>query len=309
MRKTLIALMLSLLAVAGPGQAANPYDAAITVNEGVVTFYDIDQRMLLLSALGASGDIRKLAIQQLTEDRVKLQAAKAMEIELPEGAIDGGLEEFATQRGLKVDDVLRVLEERHIDRQTMDDFVKSGLLWREVVVARFRARAQPSETDLDDAMALAANRPTEMLHMAEIAIPFAERGEAETLALADDIYRQLQRGASFATMAREYSRSATAAQGGTLAPVPTTQVPGAFRTQVLLLRPGQATRPIPISGGVALIKLVSISTQPPAGKAEDTPEAREALRQQLFGERITSFGNGYLQELLGNALIDDRTAE
>lgn len=309
MRKILIALLLSIVAAGGPAHAANPYAAAITVNDGVVTFYDIEQRVKLLTALGASGDLRKLAIQQLTEDRVKVQAAKALEIELPEGAIQSGLEEFATQRGLTVEDVQKVLVGRGIDQQTMDDFVESGLLWREVVVARFRARSQPSEADLDAAMALAATKPTEMLTMAEIAIPFAERGEAETLALADDLYRQLQRGASFAALAREYSRSATAPEGGTLAPVPTSRVPPAFRTQVLLLRPGQATRPIPISGGVALLKLVSISSQPPAGKAEDTPEAREALRQQLFTDRITSFGNGYLQELLSDALITDRSAE
>lgn len=306
MRTILLALMLSLPA-ALPAAAANPFAAAVTVNDGVITFYDIDQRMKLLEALGASGDLRKIAVQQLTEDRVKLQAAKALEIELPEGALDSGLEEFATQRSLKVDDVLRVMEARGIDRQTMDDFVKSGLLWREVVVARFRARSQPSEADLDAAMALAARKPTETLTMAEIAIPFAERGEAETLALADDLYRQLQRGASFAAVARDYSRSATAAEGGTLAPVPTARVPAAFRTQVLLLRPGQVTRPIPISGGVAIIKLVSIGQQPPAS-AEDTPEAREALRQQLFSERITSFGNGYLQELLGDALITEQAA-
>ena len=38
----------------------------------------------------------------------------------------------------------------------------------------------------------------------------------------------------------------------------------------------------------------------------DDPEVREALRQQLFAERITSFGQGYLQELLGDALIVER---
>ena len=88
---------------------------------------------MLLDALGASGDLRELAVQQLTEDRVKVQAAEELEIELPEGAIDAGIEEFATSRGLTTEDVLRVLEARGIDRQTMDDFVESGLLWREVV--------------------------------------------------------------------------------------------------------------------------------------------------------------------------------
>jgi peptidyl-prolyl cis-trans isomerase SurA len=294
-----------VLAIAGPVMAANPFAPALSVNEGVITHYEIDQRMLLLAALGASGDLRELAIEQLTEDRVKLQAAEAMEVELPEAAATAGLEEFATARGLAVEDVERVLEARGIDRQTMDDFVLAGLAWREVVAVRYRARATPSEADLDAALALAATTPREMLQLAEIALPFGERSEAETLERADRLYRELARGASFEAVAREYSRSATAERGGLLEPMPATQLPPAIRPQVLLLGPGQVTRPVPISGGVAILKLAAIRQEPPADVATDEA-AREALRQRLFTERITSFGQGYLQELLSDALIIER---
>ena len=76
---------------------------------------------------------------------------------------------------------------------------------------------------------------------------------------------------------------------------------------MLLLRPGQVTRPVPISGGLALIRLVAIDqVRPDPNAPPPDEEAREALRQQLFTERITSFGQGYLQELLGDALIVER---
>jgi peptidyl-prolyl cis-trans isomerase SurA len=302
-------LAVWLMALGGPVMAANIYSPAITVNNGVITQYDIEQRMKLLDALGAGGDVRALAVQQLTEDRVKAQAAADLGIELPEGAIPAGLEEFATGRGLTLDDVTQALVARDIDQQTMDDFVESGLLWREVIGQRFRARAMPTEADLDAALEQNATTPREMLSLAEIALPFAERGEAETQTLADSLYRQIANGASFAAMAREYSRSSTAAQGGTLEPLPAARLPAAFRTQVLLLRPGQVTRPIPISGGLALVKLVSIAqVRPDAAEqaAAEDPAMREELRQQLFTERINSFGQGYLQELLGDALIVER---
>lgn len=289
-------------ALTSPASAANPYAPAFTVNQGVVTEYDIAQRMKLLDALGATGDVRKTAVQQLTEDRIKKQAAEAMDIVLPAGAIELGIEEFATNRGLTMDDVAEVLEVRGIDRQTMNDFVESGLLWREVISARFRARSMPTDTDLDQAMELQARRPREVLGLAELALPFAERGEAETVAFADELYRRIARGESFEALTREYSRSGTAENDGELPPMPAAQLPADFRAQVLLLRPGQTTRPLPISGGLALIKLRSIRQEAP-GAVEDTPEAREQLRQQLFSDRIESFGQGYLQELLGDALI------
>jgi len=126
-------------------------------------------------------------------------------------------------------------------------------------------------------------------------------------AAAADLYRRLSRGGSFASLAAEYSRSGTAERGGLLDPVPADRLPAAFRTQVLLLSPGQVTRPIPISGGVALVKLVAIDYKklPPIPE-DQIAAAREELRQQLFSTRIQSFGQGYLQELLGDALIVQR---
>ena len=146
-----------------------------------------------------------------------------------------------------------------------------------------------------------------MLTLAEIALPFAERGEAETQALADSLYRELAGGGDFAAAGarvqpqpdRGERRPARAGPGR----------PGCrrrFRTEVLLLRPGQVTRPVPISGGLAIIKLVSVNQVRPEPIDASDPAVREELRQQLFTERINSFGQGYLQELLGDALIVER---
>ena len=289
-------------------QAPNPFSPALTVNDSAITFYDITQRVRLIEALGARGDTRQIAIDQLTEDRVKIQAAKALGIELPEGAVMTGIEEFASQRGLSVDDVFNVLAQREIDRQTMDDFVEAGLMWREVVQTRFRQKAMPSEADLDTALNLAENTPVEVVQISEIALPFAERGEAETLALADRLADQLARGGNFAAIAREYSRSATAAQGGLLEPVAAAQMPPAIRSQVLLLEPGAVTRPIPITGGVAILRLNSVrqEARPPRAAEVTDEELRNQLREQVFTQRMTSFGQGYLQELLRDALIVER---
>ncbi len=303
-------IMLAAAVLAAPAQVAaqNPYSPALTVNNSAITHYDIAQRIRLLEALGARGEVDELAVEQLTEDRLRIQAAEALGIELPEGAVVAGIEEFAAARGLSFDDVISTLAARDIDRQTMDDFVIAGLLWREVLQNRFRARAVPSEEELDAALTDARDAPVEVVQMREIALPFEERGEAETTALAERLRRELAQGASFAELARNYSRSGTAARGGLLDPVPATRLPSAIRAQILLLEPGGVAGPVPISGGLALLRLDSIR-QVPRGTAEAAvpdEELRNQLREELFSQRIASFGQGYLQELLRDALIVER---
>lgn len=306
MRSLFLGLALLFAAPLAPAAAQNPFSPALTVNDSAITYYDIDQRMRLLDALGARGDLNALAREQLIEDRLKLQAGRALGIELPEDALFAGLEEFASARGLTIDDVLQVLVARNIDRQAMDDFVESGIVWREVVQARFRQRALPSEADLDVALNLAENTPVEVLELSEIALPFEERGDAATLAFAEQLSRDLNRGAtSFAAAVRNFSRSGSAAQGGKLPPVSAQDLPPALRAQVLLLQPGRVTPPLPISGGVAILRLDAIRSVPRPVAAVDAPdeEVRNALREQIFLQRITSFGQGYLQELRNDALI------
>jgi len=65
--KVLATLVTALVAAwAAPVRAANPFAPALTVNASVVTEYDIAQRTKLLDALGATGDLHKLAVSCCT---------------------------------------------------------------------------------------------------------------------------------------------------------------------------------------------------------------------------------------------------
>ncbi|MCB1352511.1 MAG: peptidylprolyl isomerase [Rhodobacteraceae bacterium] len=307
MSKATTALIAIFLWLAAPVWAANPYAPTRTVNGAVITQYDIVQRANLLDALGADGDLRTLALDQLTDDRLKVQSASQIGFELPEDAVLGGIEEFAAARGMTIDDVLQILETRKIDRQTMDDFVEAGLIWREVVTARFRSRALPTDAEVEAAIAIADRTPIEVYHLAEISLPYAERGQPATLQLAEEITQDLAFGASFEDAARQFSRSASAANGGAIPPMPLEGMPPPLRATVQNLRPGQVSRPVEITGGVAILKLISIGKELPKRDPEMTDfDRKEAMRRKIFSERITAFGEGYLQELKTDALIVDQ---
>jgi parvulin-like peptidyl-prolyl isomerase len=299
---TVCGILLAWIATAG--LAANPYAPVRTINGAVITDYDISQRANLLDALGADGDLRGLALDQLTEDRIKVQSADRLGIELPEDAVLGGIEEFATARGLSIDEVLDILANRDIDRQAMDDFVEAGLVWREVVSARFRGRAQPTDAEIDAALAARANTPVEIYYLGEIALPFAERGQQDTEILAQQLVQDLTLGADFGDLARQFSRSETAQNGGAIPPMTLEAMPPPMRSLVQKLSEGQVSEPLPITGGVSIVKILDIRRELPKPDPDVTEfERREAVRRELFIERITAYGEGYMQELLSDALI------
>lgn len=292
------------LALATHVFAANPYEPARIINGDVITDYDISQRARLLEALGVEGDLRSQALEDLTNDRLKVQSGAQIGFELPEDALLNGLEEFAASRGAGIDDVLQILDARDIDRQAMDDFVEAGLVWREVLGARFRRLSMPTDAEVDAALAVEANTPISIYTVAEIALPYAERGQQETERLANELYRELSLGGDFPSAARQFSRAQSAQNGGRVDPMPLSGMPGPLRAAVGDLSPGQVAPPIPISGGVAIVKVLEIRKELPEPDPNRTEfERREAMRLELFSDRINSFGAGYLQELRRDAVI------
>jgi peptidyl-prolyl cis-trans isomerase SurA len=306
MRTTRILFLGMMLAIAGPAIAASPFDPVRIVNGQVITEYDVAERVKLLDALGAEDNLRALAIDQLTEDRVKVFEAEVLGIELPEDAIVAGLEQFGAQRGLTLDQVLDVLDEAEIDPAAMDDFVEAGLLWSELLGARFREQSIPTDDEVARAVREAENATILVYQLAEIALPFAERGEAETEIFARQLYAELQRGFDFEVAARRFSRAPSAENGGLVEPIPQANLPPPLRAELERLSPGQVSEPIPITGGIAILKLVSIRNVRPEPDPTLTEFDRtERARQQLFSQRVTAFGEGYLQELLLDAVIVD----
>ena len=238
------------------------------VNDGVITHYDIEQRIKLLDALGASGDLRELAVQQLTEDRVKVQAAeRAARSSCPRARSRPGIEEFATGRGLTARGRRSACSTPAASTSRRWTTSSSpGLLWREVVGTRFRARATPTEADLDAALEIDADpagRDADA-RRDRAALRRARRGR-DRRARRAHLPPARAAAPSFARARRASTAAAPPpSSGGVLdadAGGPAARPPSA--AEVLLLSPGQVTRPLPISGGVAIIKLVSIRQVPP----------------------------------------------
>ncbi|MDD2869412.1 SurA N-terminal domain-containing protein [Neomegalonema sp.] len=139
---------------------ANIFTPVATVNDRVITRFDVEQRARILAAADeASGvspaSLLNEALQSLVDDQVKIQAAKAAGIEANPEALSRGLGEVAQQNGMALDAMLAFFQARGVARTSVEAQVTSEIVWREYLRARHGSRIEP--TDLEIATAAAAD--------------------------------------------------------------------------------------------------------------------------------------------------------
>lgn len=260
MRALIFAMATAAMAWSAPAEAQrqNPYAVAIRVNDRVITNFEVNQRVLLLRAFGTTGNLQKTAEEQLIEDRLRLQAAAQAGLTLTEEEIEAGVAEFASRANLTGDQLYQYVGQRGAAKESMQDFVRAGLLWRNLVQARYGGRANVSDEEIDTTLNLIAGQKQQSLLFSEIRLPLNQRGDEKTLELAEQLSNSIRTEGAFAAAARRYSRAPSRARSGRLDWLPVSQLPAALAGQIMALQPGEVTAPITLGPTVGLFQLRGI---------------------------------------------------
>ncbi|WP_370231447.1 peptidylprolyl isomerase [Cognatishimia sp.] len=262
MTHKIIAAFLSLtLGLVGTlASAQGLFSPAIKVNDSAVTNYELDQRIKFLQFINQLGDLETRARNDLVDDRLKAQAAAELGITVGADQLAAGLEEFAGRANLKADEVINLMAQAQIDRQTFEDFVRNGLLWREVVQLRFRGRVQISDEEVDAALGAGGQAGLQVL-LSEIVIPLNNQNQAQVQDLASRI-SNLTTQAAFEDAARRFSAAGTRANGGRMQWLPINRLPPALQPVVVEMRPGEISDPVPLGNAVAVFLMRGIDELP-----------------------------------------------
>lgn len=246
-----------------PAMAENLFAPVVKVNDTVITRYELQQRARMLQLFRTPGDPLETAREQLIEERLKLDAAKTLGLEVSPDDVTAGMDEFAARANMNAEQFIRALDGAGVSGESFRDFVSSGVMWRQLVRAKFAARVAVSQSDVDRALKSTGAGNIRVL-LSEIIIPARPGQERAVTARAAKISK-ITSISAFAAQARKYSASGSRARGGKLSWMPITNLPPAIQSQILALAPGQVTAPISIQGAVALFQMRKIE----AGKAKE----------------------------------------
>jgi peptidyl-prolyl cis-trans isomerase SurA len=241
-------------ALAREAASSSPFAPVLTINDTVITGFELDQRMRFLMLLRAPGDPEEEALKALTQDRLAASEARRLGLRLTGEQITQGMAEFAGRANLSPEEFVAALAQGGVAVETFRDFVANGLLWRELVRGKYAATVSVSEADVDRSIANGNFRAQMQLLLSELVIP-VEGDPADELALARRLQSEITSEDGFAAAARRYSASPSAGRGGRLDWTPAANLPATLVGLVLALSPGQVSAPVTLPNAVALFQL------------------------------------------------------
>lgn len=262
---------------AAPQQAAPQQQAqglsesvVVTVNDDIISSYDIIQRMRLL--IVTSGiqvtdqnlpELQREALRSLEDERLELQElrreSKEQKFDLiaSDEEVNDEINDIARSNNTSAEGLLAQLSSQGVQPETFKAQLRAEISWRGWIRGRYGSRVKVSEDQIkayQDRVAAEAGKP--QYQVSEVVLDDARVGSAQqAMTGAGQLIDQLQKGAPFAAVARQFSSSPTAANGGDVGWVTHGQMPPEVDAALDQMRPGQLSQPIATKDSVYIVLL------------------------------------------------------
>ncbi|HSZ51042.1 MAG TPA: peptidylprolyl isomerase [Caulobacteraceae bacterium] len=256
------------------GQAAEKpllsESVVVTVNDDIISSYDIVQRMRLL--IVTSGiqptdenipELQREAVRSLIDEHLEMQDLKEegktqkFDLIASDSEVDDEIASIARSNNTSGSQLLAQLSAQGVGAQTFRDQLRAEISWRGWIRGRFGQRLTVGEDQIKAFQKRQegdAGKP--QYQISEI---FIDANRAGGMQQAQDgasqLIAQIQKGAPFQAVARQFSSGPSAANGGQVGWITTGEMAPEVDTALEALRPGQLSAPIPVKDGVYIILL------------------------------------------------------
>jgi len=299
---------VALAALATAGLAAAPVAAQaqqvlVIVNGDPITAYDVEQRMKLVQISGQKSPDRQAAIQELIDEKLKIQLLKRFMIEGIEGDVENAYANMARRMRTTPSGFTEQLSKSGIPPATLKHRIRAEIIWNQIVRGRFQSSLQISDKDILAKMETAKPDESKMVGYDYTLRPIvfivprgspqavieARKKEAEALKARFD---DCDQGIALARGIRDIAVRPPIAKSSTdLAPE--------LRAILDKTEVGKLSTPEVTTQGIEVYALCSKKQS----AADNTP-GRKEVRDELYSEQFKTLSARFLKELRTQAMIE-----
>jgi len=263
-------------AAAATAKAAAPKEAApakppkeensivALVNDTPITHYELRQRMNLVfvtTALQRNEEmekkVRTQVLEQLEKETIHRAEAAKNDITVSSVEVDHALQNILDENHMTQAQFKEIMGHGGVQIATFRSQMAASILWQKLVSQHFAGRIVVTPEAVDSEMA----RIKESEHKAhfmvsEIFLAVENPDQDEKIKKsAEDIWGQLQSGGQFPALARQFSQSPSAAEGGDIGVIFDGQLAPELNSALLTMKTGDLSKPIRSIGGYYILAL------------------------------------------------------
>lgn len=269
-----------------------------------ITAVDIEQRNKLNTMFGGKPKPRQELINELIDEKLKIQAGKRFNFEVSESEVDASFANIAKNVGLSPDKFIEQLKQRGISATSLKARLKADITWGQIVRGRFQQTLQVGEKDIFEAEAKITEPKEKGVEYTLYPITFvvprnspptaieARRKEAEMFRAR---FQDCDSGLKFARALREVVVRAPVRRN-------TADLSPQLREVLAKVDLGKVTPPEQTEGGIEVFAMCDRKET-----NSDSPTKRK-LRDEMFTQRFQKQADRYLKELRRQAMIEYKEA-
>jgi peptidyl-prolyl cis-trans isomerase SurA len=259
-------------AAASAAAPANPLSESVAavVNDDIISSYDLMQRMRLLMVTSGMQptqenlpQLEQEALRSLIDEHVQMQELRRVEkaqkitIISTDKEIEEQIQDIAKGNNMTPEQLTQSLQAQGVGIDTWKAQIRADSSWQAWISGRYGSRLRIGDDQIkafERRQAEAASKP--QYQVSEVFIDAGRVGGMEVAENgAKQLVTQMQQGAPFPAVARQFSASPTAANGGDAGWISPGEMPPEVDAALEQLRPGQLSAPIPVRDGVYIIYL------------------------------------------------------
>ncbi len=246
--------------------SAQSFRIVATVDETPISNVDLEGRvnLFVLSAnlepsVENKQSVAPQALNSLIDDAIRQEEARRIGFEIKEEELDAGLKQIARQNNLSFENFRTVFSKHFGAWESLEKQIKTQIGWQSVVNRRLRPQVTISEDDIDQQIDDIQNNSGKIeYNIAEIRLnKDANETNEQQIALAQTIYKELAKGASFNALAQQFSEGLESIRGGMVGWVKSETLDPVVADVLGTLSKGDVSKPITTDSGTVILRLNS----------------------------------------------------
>jgi peptidyl-prolyl cis-trans isomerase SurA len=235
------------------------------VNDDIISWYDLDQRLNLIIAASASPPspeeqevLKKQVLRSMVDERLQLQEAQEFDVEIDVSQLEDAFRNISNNFEQTPEQFEQFLVNSGSSKKSLFEQLRAEFSWQAIVNGRLGGQVNISDEDVEDRIArIIANKGKYEYRIAEIYLIVDNPSRrSQVMQTADRLHEQIIRGTQFYILARQFSETSSASSGGDMGWVAEDQLSREIKDVVSQMTVGTVSIPIFSGSGYHILNLL-----------------------------------------------------